>query len=190
VSTRVSRSSSSRRGHTPRPTLSSPGSANSSAPLRLGAFLRWLTAGLLVGTIAELILLGHYESPAQIVPFALCTLGLVALWVVGRWRGRLALLFHRSTMAALAAGCVYGAYEHALGNLGFVLETQPNVGAARLVVEVLTGRDPLLAPGVLLVIAALALASAYAVSGATPRETSAEDPREDRGQRAPLGRDR
>ena len=131
---------------------------------RLGGLLRWLTAGLLVGTIVELVLLGHYEDPMQLVPFALCALGLVAIGLVWRWRGRLAVLAFRAVMAALALGTLVGAYEHVLGNLEFVLETQPSLDLASTVLAVLTGRDPLLAPGVLVVVAVLALASAYATS--------------------------
>ena len=84
---------------------------------RLGGFLRCLTAGLLVETVVELLLLGHYKDPIQLLPFALCLLGLGALGLLWRRSDRLAVLAFRVTMAALALGSLVGAAEHAAGNL-------------------------------------------------------------------------
>lgn len=128
---------------------------------RLRTFLHGLTAALLLGTIAELILVGHAETLVQIIPFVLCGLGLLALAAVWVRPSRGTVLLLRITMAAVALGSLVGMVEHVEGNLEFGRETQPNAGTTQLLVAALTGGNPLLAPGVLAVTAALAVAATY-----------------------------
>jgi hypothetical protein len=53
-------------------------------------------------------------------------------------------------------------YEHIANNIGFQMEVLPGSTTARLIAAALGGASPLLAPGILAVAAALALAAAYA----------------------------
>lgn len=135
---------------------------------RLRAFLRLLAAVLFVGTIGELVAAKHYQEPMQLVPFALCGLGLVFLareWKRPSARTTLTL---RAVMSVIALGSLLGVYEHIEGNLGFVRELHPDAAGWTLVQAALTGRDPIGASGVLAVGAALAIAATYATaSGGT-----------------------
>ena len=129
---------------------------------RLRSFLRGLAAALFGGTLAELLLARHTDGLLQLVPFALAALGLVALATV--WlrpsRGTVRLL--RMVMPVVAAGGPLGVALHFWGNLAFARETRPGAAAASLLLAALTGRDPLLAPGILAIAAAVALAATYA----------------------------
>jgi hypothetical protein len=128
---------------------------------RLGAFLHLLAAGLFVGTIAELVSAQHYDETIQLVPFALCGLGLLALAALWVFPNRPVVLAVRGLMIVIAAGSLMGIYEHIVGNLGFVQEVRPHANTLTKIKETLTGRDPLLAPGILAIGATLAIAATY-----------------------------
>jgi amino acid transporter len=130
---------------------------------RLRTFLRWLAAALFAGTVAELLLAGHTDSPMQFVPFVLCMLGLLMLWRTRRRPSHRALLALRLSMAVIAAGSLLGAWEHFEGNYEFARETHPHAARWTLIRSGLTGRDPLLAPGILAAAAAVTLAATYGV---------------------------
>jgi amino acid transporter len=140
---------------------------------RLRAFLRWLAAALFVGTVAELLLAGHTDSPMQFVPFVLCALGLLMLWRTRRRPSRRALLALRLSMVVIAAGSLLGAWEHFEGNYEFARETHPHAAGWTLVRSGLMGRDPLLAPGILAAAAAVTLAATY---GVTPEDDGRREP--------------
>ncbi len=133
---------------------------------RLRTFLRWLAAALFAGTVVELLLAGHTDSPMQFVPFVLCVLGLLILWRTGRQLSRRGLLALRLSMAVIAAGSLLGAWEHFEGNYEFARETHPHAARWTLVRSGLTGRDPLLAPGILAAAAAVTLAATYGLDAA------------------------
>jgi hypothetical protein len=132
---------------------------------RLRAFLRALAAALYAGAVVELLLVGHTDGPVQLIPFALCGLGLLALGAAWRRPGRWTVRALWVTMVIIACGAVVGVAQHLLGNLDFGRETLPEAGTARLAVAALTGAAPLLAPGMLAVAAALATASTYEAGG-------------------------
>jgi len=142
---------------------------------RLRAFLRGLTVALFVGTVVELLLAKHTESPMQLVPFGLCGLGLLALLLAWTYPRRWSLQVLRATMLVVALGGVVGSIQHFQGNREFVLETKPRADMVTLLSATLTGRDPLLAPGILAVAAALAVATTYAAEpeSATAKATAA-----------------
>ncbi len=135
---------------------------NESVTLRrLRTFLRTLAAVLFGGTVVELLLTGHVDSPIQTVPFALCGLGLLALAAVWLRPGRGSIRALRLIMIVVACGSAVGVAQHVSGNLEFGRETQPDAPAVRLLVAALTGAAPLLAPGILAVAASLAVAATY-----------------------------
>lgn len=128
---------------------------------RLRRFLLVTSALLFVGALVELWLVGHAESFVQLIPFGLCGLGLVAaLFALLRPR-RAALLTLRACAALAALGSLFGVYEHVEHNVAFQREIIPTSTTGELVSAALAGANPLLAPGVLALAAALALAATY-----------------------------
>ena len=129
---------------------------------RLRTFLLVLAGWLCVGTIIELLLVGHTETVVQFIPFVLCGAGLVAVVaaLLRPRRGTLCAL--RGIMVLLLAGSLFGIYEHVEGNLAFALEIRPGAAVSAVWTEALTGAAPLLAPGILGLAALLALAATYA----------------------------
>lgn len=132
---------------------------------RLQGFLRGLAAALIIGTIFELTLAGHWGDLVQLIPFGLCALGLVALVLVRRQTSNRAVLTLRLVMAAVTLGSAVGVAEHFWGNRGFVAETRPGASSAALLWAGLTGGVPLLAPGILAVAAVVAIASTAGATG-------------------------
>jgi hypothetical protein len=128
---------------------------------RLRTFLLALAGSMCAGTIIELLLAEHTESPTQFIPFVLCGLGLAAVAAALLRPSRSTLLALRAVMALLLAGSLLGVYEHFEGNLEFVQEIRPAATFAAVWLEVLKGAAPLLAPGILAVVALIAIASTY-----------------------------
>jgi hypothetical protein len=128
---------------------------------RLRRFLLLTSALLLAGTVAELLLVGHAGSAVQLLPFALCGAGLVVLLSASLRPRRGALVGLRACMVLVAAGSLYGVYEHVEHNVAFQREIQPGATAGELMKAAVGGANPLLAPGILALAAALALAATY-----------------------------
>lgn len=109
------------------------------------------------GTIAELVASKHYQDPIQLIPFALCIVGLVltlrAWWrptaTISRW----AWIF----MAVTLIGTCWGIYEHVQANLEFVHETRRHATMWETIVAAHQGSDPVLTPGALALTAALVI---------------------------------
>jgi hypothetical protein len=134
---------------------------DASVLLRLRQFLLVVSALLLVGTLVELWLINHMEDPVQLIPFALCGLGLVAVFVALLRPRRDVLLGLRVCMGLLVLGSLIGVYLHLESNLGFHRELHPNAPLGDLLWGTLSGANPLLAPGILSLTAALAIAATY-----------------------------
>jgi hypothetical protein len=113
------------------------------------------------GTIVELLLAEHTESLAQLIPFGLCGLGLIAVVAALLWPRRGTLLALRMVMGLLLLGSLLGVYEHIEGNLEFALEIRPTATFGMVWLDVLKGAAPLLAPGILALVAIIALAATY-----------------------------
>lgn len=128
---------------------------------RLRRFMLGTSGLLFAGTVAELLLVDHAESFTQLIPFALCGLGLLAA-AAALFRPRRAALLALRVVSALAAlGSLYGVYEHVAGNVALQREVNPNAAGFEFLMGALDGGNPLLAPGVLTLAAALALAATY-----------------------------
>jgi hypothetical protein len=74
-------------------------------------------------------------------------------------------------MLIIAAGSLWGIYEHVTGNLEFVHEVRPHAGRIEVLRAALQGGDPLLAPGILAVGAIVAIAATYTQEVAEPATT-------------------
>ncbi len=137
---------------------------------RLRSALRVGAAVVFVMTPLELVFTEHVESTLQLFPFVAAGLGLVALVVLrarGVWASRLA-----ATMLVLVCLIgVLGMWEHFEHNLAFEREIHPNRAVGEAVRGAFFGAGPALAPGILMLGAGLAWASA--LGGFAPRRSSA-----------------
>lgn len=137
---------------------------------------RWIIVGLFyfgfAGTVAELWLLEHTESFAQLAPFLVlfAAAGSMAWALIrpGRWSLRATQL---ATLAVAVVGAV-GVYLHYSGNVAFELEMDPDRSGLALVREALKGATPSLAPGLMVQLGMLGLAYTYRHPGLS----SGEDP--------------
>lgn len=129
---------------------------------RLRGFLLIVAGSICLGAPLELWLADHTESPAQLIPFALCAVGLLAVAAAFLRPSRGTLLALRLVMVLLLLGSGLGIYEHLAGNLAFAQEIRPSAELSALWPEALKGAAPLLAPGILALAALLALAATYA----------------------------
>lgn len=136
---------------------------------RLRLFLAALSALLFVGTVAELLSVKHYGDRVQLIPFAMCGIGF-GLVLLSWWNPSPGMVKGtRAVMALIALSSLIGVYEHIQGNLGFAREVHPHASTTALLKSALTGRDPLMAPGILAVAAILAIAATFAVPAQAPQ---------------------
>lgn len=153
---------------------------NEGAALRrLRTFLQVLAVAFFVGAIGELLAAKHYESAVQLIPFGLCGLGVGAVLALRRHPTPAVIRAIRSLMIVIAIGSLFGIFEHVAGNIDFVRETRPHAGTMTLVIDTLQGGVPILAPGVLVVGAAVTWAATFAsgvlaVRSPLPAELRAE----------------
>jgi len=139
---------------------------------RLQLFLRLLATGLFAGTIAELIAVGHDDDPIQFVPFLLCGVGLLAIAAVWKRPSAATVVALRGVMTVIALGSLLGVFEHIEGNIAFVREIHPHASTSMLVKAAVGGGAPLMAPGILAIGAAVAIAATYARGAEGATETA------------------
>jgi len=128
---------------------------------RLRRFLLVLTLFIFMGTVVELVLQEHTGETLQLIPFFLCAIGGAAVLAALLRPGRSTLLALRGVMVLVAGGGMLGSVLHLVNNFAFQQEIRPNAAATDLVIETLHGANPLLAPGILIFAAVLALAATY-----------------------------
>lgn len=128
---------------------------------RLRLFLLCLAALMCVGTAIELWFAEHTKELIQLLPFVLCGVGLAAIVAALLCPRRGTIQALRLVMSLLAAGGLLGLYEHVRSNLEVVLEVKPGPVTAAALWEAMHGAAPLLAPGALAVMAAIAVAATY-----------------------------
>ena len=127
--------------------------------------IRTLLLGTLVlgmiGTGAELLLLGHFESAAQFVPLVLLVTGLA----VGFWHvmaaGKASVRALQVTMVLFIVSGGIGVGLHYDGNVEFELEMYPSMSGFELIGKTLTGATPVLAPGTMVLLGLVGLAHTY-----------------------------
>jgi hypothetical protein len=128
---------------------------------RLRRFLLLVTASIFVGTPVELMLEDHTKEPLQLIPFVLCGVGLLTV-VAALVRPQKATLFAlRVTMLLVAIGGLLGIGLHLWNNFEFEREIRPNAAMGDALMNTLKGANPLLAPGILVVAALIAVAATY-----------------------------
>jgi hypothetical protein len=115
---------------------------------------RWMLALLtfgLLGTIAELLLLDHYEEVLQFIPIVLVVFALaVVLWRGLRPSGTSSGVLRVTMMLFVAAG-ILGVVLHFRGAAQFQREIDPSQRAWEIFKKAMRAKDPpVLAPGLML----------------------------------------
>ncbi len=139
---------------------------------QLRRFLLTLAMFIFAGTLLELWLVQHYQDAIQWLAFIIAGVGLLAVLLVVVRTTRVTILLLRIFMMLTIVGSLFGIYEHVSNNIAFALEIQPNLAMRELWLKGLSGANPLLAPGSLVIAALLALAARYKYSVATTNKTS------------------
>lgn len=121
----------------------------------------------LIGTATELLLLGHFDGVLQFIPLVLITIGLVAVVWYGSRPSHTSLKAFRGTLVLFAISGLLGLYLHYRGNVEFEKERDATVGGFRLFWEAMTGATPALAPGAMILLAAIGYAAVVASAVST-----------------------
>jgi hypothetical protein len=127
----------------------------------LRRFLLLMAILVLLSALTELWLVDHTQEPLQLIPFALCVIGVASAGVAFVRPQRSTLLALRAAMVVVALGGLVGILIHLTNNLAFEQEIRPNASVGDVFIAGLKGASPLLAPGVLVFAALLALAATY-----------------------------
>jgi hypothetical protein len=124
-------------------------------PIRRG-ILALLVMGL-IGTGAELLLMGHTEGLNQLIPLLLIGMSLLSLAWYGVGKRALPLRVLRVIMALSILSGGVGTLLHYRGNVEFEIERTPGLSGMSLFKESMTGATPALAPGTMILLGALGL---------------------------------
>ncbi len=135
------------------------------------SWLAALGALTILGTTAELTILGHYQEPTQILPYI--TL-LVLAWGIRSALTNRAAKASRRVRAVGAAGILVslvGTVLHYTANLGLARDVDPTISGLPYLWAGVHGKIPFLAPLVLAQLSLLVIGSTFVAS---PTETSLE----------------
>jgi hypothetical protein len=113
------------------------------------------------GTLAELLLLEHFDSAAQLIPMAILPLSLLVLGWYGLERSARSLTAFRYMMFLLMLAGAVGLFMHFNGNRLFELSVTPEMKGMDLFWKAMTGATPALAPGSLVQIGLVGLAFTF-----------------------------
>jgi len=131
-------------------------------PVRLRQLLLALLAFGLIGVGVELILLEHYEDAPMFVPFAALAVGLAAVVLHATTGTAATARVLQAAMAALILSGLAGVVLHYRGSLEFQVDMDPTLSRWALFWKVLHMKaPPTLAPGVMVQLGLLGLASTY-----------------------------
>jgi hypothetical protein len=121
-----------------------------------GMLLLILVLGI-TGTGAELLLVGHFEDPWQLVPLVLFALALiVVVWHAAR-REPASVRVLQMVMGLFVLSGVAGVYLHYGGNVEFERELDPGRSGFELFKEAMSGATPVLAPGTMVLLGLIGL---------------------------------
>ena len=137
-----------------------PGVAATLAVVRR-ILLAVLLLGML-GTVAELLLIGHDEDVKQLVPIVLIGLALAVVAWHGVRPGAATVLALRFTMLFFVLSGVVGVVLHFRANMEFQLDIDPSMAATDLFWKVMRATaPPALAPGTMIQLGLLGLVYTY-----------------------------
>ena len=129
----------------------------------------------MVGTAAELLLLGHTEDVKQWVPLVALALGALLGAVALVRETPLVIRSFATVMVGYLVSSALGLYFHYRGNVEFELEMYPSRSGFELVWEALTGATPALAPGSLGLLGLIGLVYAFRHPGLPVRKVGEVD---------------
>jgi len=128
---------------------------------RIRQFLLIISAGVFIMTVTELFFLSHWTETIQLLPFLLSGIGLVTLFLAYFRPSPMTIKVLRWSMIVIGLCSLIGIYEHMANNLGFQMEIQPNATTWELIIATFEGANPVLAPGILMLGAAIGWTAAY-----------------------------
>jgi hypothetical protein len=128
---------------------------------RIRQFLLIISACVFVMTVTELFFLSHWTETIQLLPFALSGFGLITLSLAYFRPSPTTIKVLRWSMIVIGLCSLIGIYEHMANNLGFQMEIQPNATTGELIMATLEDANPVLAPGILMLGAAIGWTAAY-----------------------------
>jgi hypothetical protein len=99
------------------------------------------------GLVPELLLLKHYDSALQLIPFAVLLVTLASSVLAWRRPAPRTLAAFRVVMWLCLVAGIVGVVLHAKGNWEWALERDDTLRGWPLIWKVLRGATPLLAPG-------------------------------------------
>lgn len=123
----------------------------------LRALLLAVLALALLGTGAELLLIGHTEEIWQLLPLIAMGSGLLAIGAIAVRPTRITVQLFRLLMGLFIVMGGLGLVLHYQGNAEFELEMRPSMSGFELVWNSLTGATPALAPGSMIQLGLLGL---------------------------------
>lgn len=116
----------------------------------------------LVGTLTDLLLLGHIEEPRQLIPLAVIGAALVLLAWHGLRPRPWVLQALRLVMVLSVASGLVGIGLHYTASAEFQREVDPSIGGRALALKALRAKaPPALAPGAMVYLGLLGLAFAF-----------------------------
>ena len=114
------------------------------------------------GTLAELLLLAHYEEASQWIPIVLLTITLLLSAVVALRPSRGSIRLFQAVMALMIVSGGVGMYLHLHANMEFQLEMDSTLkGFALLRKSMVAKAPPALAPGVMTQLGLIGLAYTF-----------------------------
>jgi len=128
---------------------------------RIRQLLLIISAGVFIMTVTELFFLSHWTETIQLLPFLLSGIGLVTLSLAYFRPSPMTIKVLRWSMVVIGLCSLIGIYEHMANNLGFQMEIQPNATTWELIMATFEGANPVLAPGILMLGAAIGWTAAY-----------------------------
>jgi hypothetical protein len=137
--------------------------------------LLWTLLFGAAGMMTELLLIGHDESAAQLIPLLLLASCVVTVIVVlvGPTAPRLRLL--QGLMLLFVASGMVGVGLHYQGNHEFELEMYPALSGLELMSKTFTGATPVLAPGSMSLLGVVGLVFTYRHPHLRKRDGEAEE---------------
>jgi hypothetical protein len=113
------------------------------------------------GLVPELLLLKHYDSVLQLVPFAVLAATLVTSALAWRRPAPRTIAAFRVVMWLCLVAGIVGVFLHAKGNWEWALERDETLHGWPLAWKILRGATPLLAPGAMAQLGLLGLVYTY-----------------------------
>lgn len=145
-------------------------------------FVRRAVLGLVaLGTasiVVELLLISHDEDVNQLIPLAVCAVGLAVLAWVAIAPGVAALRTMQFVMLTYAGSGLIGIVLHFEANVALQREIDPSIDGRELLVQVVQSTaPPALAPGLLVQLGLLGLLYTYQHPALSARQPHATDTR-------------